>query len=395
MAHMHPGDLWRLGVVGLRTRKLRAVLSALGIAIGIATMVVVAGIPASGRQAVADRLAALGSNLLRVQPQSTGDKTVPLPLESVAMAARIGPVTQVSAVANVHSVVRRSDLIDPYDGSGLTVLASRTDLLAAVNGRMRSGSFLTAAGSRFPTVVLGAEAAARLGYDRLPADGPAPQLSIGNRWFSVTGVLASVPLAPDLDQSVLVGWDAAGTLLGFDGHPTVIYVRCREAALEQVRAVLPATVSPQLPGLVRVSRPSDALAAKRTADSAFSALLLGLAGVSLLVGGVGVANTMVISVLERRREIGLRRALGAPRGQIRLQFLTESIILSALGGGAGTVLGVAATLGYASWQGWPPVVPVWAAAAGLSGALLVGVVAGVYPAMRAARLTPTEALSAS
>ena len=389
-----PGDVVRLGLLGIRTRRLRAALSALGIAIGVATMIIVTGIPASSRQALDDRLAALGTNLLRVEPESQGDQPAPLPVGSVAMVARIGPVTRVSAVANVHSVVRRSDLIDPYDGSGLSVLASRTDLLPAVNARMLSGRFLSAATERFPTVVLGAVAAGRLGYDRLRPGRPAPQVSIGNRWFTVIGILAPVPLAPDLDQSVLVGWDAAGDLLGFDGHPTVVYVRCREPALEQVRAVLPATVNPQLPGLVVVSRPSDALLAKRATESAFGALLLGLAGVSLLVGGIGVANTMVISVLERRREIGLRRALGAHRGQIRLQFLAESVALSVLGGGAGAAIGVAATIGYATWQNWPPVIPAWAAGGGIGGALLVGVVAGVYPAVRAARLTPTEALAA-
>ncbi|GAA1645619.1 ABC transporter permease [Actinoplanes couchii] len=382
---MLTGDVFRLGVVGLRTRKLRAALSAVGIAIGIATMMVVVSIPASGQRAVADQLAALGTNLLRVQPQSAGDEPVPLPVESVAMAARIGPVTEVSAVANTHAVVRRSDLVDPYDGSGLTVLAARTDLPAAVNASMHSGRWLTPVTAAFPTVVLGFEAAARLGNP--------PQVSIGTRSFTVTGVLAPVPLAPDLDQSVLIGWDVATEELDFDGHPTVIYVRAREEALEQVRAVLPATVSPQLPGLVQVSRPSDALAAKRATDNAFGALLLGLAGVSLLVGGVGVANTMVISVLERRREIGLRRALGAPRGHIRLQFMAESVILSGLGGITGTAAGLAAAFTYASWQSWPLVVPPLALAGGLGGALLVGVVAGVYPATRAARLPPTSALS--
>ena len=387
-----PADVVRLGLLGIRTRRLRAALSAIGIAIGIATMIVVVGIPASSGKALNDRLAALGTNLLRVEPESAGDQPVPLPTSAVPMAARIGPVTRVSAVANVHSVVRRSDLVDPYDGSGLSVLASRTDLLPAVNGRLLSGAFLSDTTERFPVVVLGAVAAARLGYDRVYADEPA-QVSIGNHWFTVVGILAPVPLAPDLDQSVLVGWDAADDLLGFDGHPTVLYVRCDERALEQVRAVLPAAVNPQLPGLVHVSRPSDALVAKRATESAFGALLLGLAGVSLLVGGIGVANTMVISVLERRREIGLRRALGAHRGQIRIQFLAESIALALLGGTIGTVIGTAATLGYATWQHWPPVVPGWAAGGGIGGALLVGVIAGVYPAMRAARLAPTEALA--
>jgi len=391
---LSPGDVVRLGLLGPRTRKVRAALSALGIAIGIATMIVVTGIPASSGRALDRALAALGTNLLRVQPVAEGDRPEPLPAEAVGMVARIGPVTRASAVANVHAVVRRSDLIDVNDGSGLTVLASRTDLLPAVGGRLLSGRFLTDATARFPVAVLGFGAATRLGYDRLRPGDPPPQVSIGNRWFSVTGILAPVPLAPDLDQSVLVGWPAAGRLLGFDGHPTVVYVRSQENAVEDVRAVLPATVNPRLPGLVQVSRPSDALAAKRAASGAFGALVLGLAGVSLLVGGVGVANTMVISVLERRREIGLRRGLGANRGQIRLQFLAESVALSALGGVAGTALGAGAVVGYATWQSWPVAIPPWAATGGLGGALLVGVVAGVYPALRAARLTPVEALAA-
>ncbi|MBM2614437.1 ABC transporter permease [Actinoplanes sp. LDG1-06] len=359
-------------------------MSALGIAIGVATMIVVTGIPAASRQALNDRLAALGSNMLRASPASTGGTPAPLPAEAVDMIARVGPVTSVSAVANVHAVVRRSDLVDPYDGSGLTVLAGRTDLLAALNGRIATGRFLTDATSSFPTVVLGSEAAARL--------GSPPQVSIGNRWFTVVGTLAPLPLAPDIDQAVIVGWPAARTWLAFDGHPTVIYVRCREPALEDVRAVLAATVNPALPGLVQVSRPSDALVAKRAADETFGSLLLALAGVSLLVGGVGVANTMIVAVLERRREIGLRRALGARRGHIRWQFLTESVVLSLLGGLAGTLGGLAGVAAYAVRQGWPVVVPAWAVTGGLAGAVVIGAVAGLYPAMRAARLSPTEAL---
>lgn len=372
---------------------MRAALSALGISIGIATMIIVTGIPASSQQAVLDQLSALGTNMLRAQPVPDQDPPVLLPSESVGMVSRIGPVTRVSAVANTHAVVRRSDLVDRFDGSGLTVLASRNDLLEAVNGRVRTGRFLGPASAEFPTAVLGYLAASRLGITTLVPGQEPPQVNIDDHWFTVIGILDPMPLATDLERSVLVGWDAARTVLGFDGHPTVIYVQAREDALEDVRAVLPAALNPQLPGLVQVSRPSDALAAKRVTESTLSALFVGLAGVALLVGGIGVANTMFISVLERRREIGLRRALGANRGQVRGQFLTESVVLSALGGVAGTLLGVLTTVGYASYQGWPPVVPVLAVAGGIGGALLVGVVAGVYPAIRAARLTPTEALA--
>ncbi|MEV4715926.1 ABC transporter permease [Micromonospora noduli] len=387
-----PADVLRLGLLGLTTRRMRAVLSALGISIGIATLVVVVGIPASSQRDLMDQLSALGTNLLRAEPVPDQNPPVLLPEDAAAMASRIGPVHTASAVANTHTAVRRNDLLDRYDTSGLTVLASRPDLLGTVNGRIRSGRALDAGAAGLPTAVLGYVAASRLGFATVDPRQP-PQVFIGERWFTVIGILDPLPLSPDLDRSVLVGWDAAKAMLGFDGHPTVVYLRAREDALEDVRAVLPATLNPQLPGLVQVSRPSDALAAKRATEDSFSALFLGLAAVALLVGGIGVANTMVISVLERRREIGLRRALGANRGQIRVQFLTESVLLSVLGGAAGAALGVLATVGYASYQGWPPTIPLTAVVGGIAGALLVGVIAGVYPSIRAARLTPTEALS--
>ncbi|MGA5304471.1 ABC transporter permease [Nucisporomicrobium flavum] len=388
-----PVDVVLLGLHGLRTRKARAALSALGIAIGIATMVVVTGVPASSGRALDARLATLGTNLLRVHPVTVGDQPEPLPAESIGMVRRIGPVAEVSAVANLHTVARRSDRVDEHDASGLTVLAGRTDLLPAIGARLSSGRFLTEATARFPVAVLGWEARSRLGVAAVRPGEPLPQITIGNRRFVVAGVLAPVPLAPDLDTSVVVGWEVAERALGFDGHPTVLYVRAAEANLEDVRAVLPATVNPRLPGMVDVSRPSDALAAKRATATTFGSLVLGLAGVAVLVGAVGVANTMVVSVLERRREIGLRRALGARRGHIRLQFLAESTALSVLGGVAGTALGSGAVVAYAMGHSWPVSIPSWVAAAGLGGATLVGVIAGVYPAVRAARLPPTEALA--
>lgn len=391
-ARMSLPDVLRVGGVGLRTRPLRAFLSALGIAIGIAAMVAVVGISASSRAELDRTLDALGTNLLTVSPGSTffGD-AAQLPVESVAMIGRIGPVRQVSATGLVDgAAVYRSDKIPGAETGGLATRAAYLDLLDTVGGQVAGGTWLNAATARYPAVVLGATAARRLGFG---AAGPDVQVLIGGRWFTVIGILAPVPLAPELDSSVLVGWEAAGTYLDFDGHPTTVYTRSAEKSVEAVQGVLGATANPEAPNEVEVSRPSDALAAAQATDEAFTGLLLGLGAVALLVGGVGVANTMVISVLERRPEIGLRRSLGATRGQVRNQFLAESLLLSALGGVGGVVLGIAVTSGYAFSQEWPTVVPPWVMGGGIGATLVIGGFAGLYPALRAARLAPTEALA--
>ncbi len=391
-ARLRPADVVRVGAAGLRTRPTRVLLSALGIAIGIAAMIAVVGISASSREDLNRQLTALGTNLLRVSPGQTlfGDKAH-LPDEAIGMIGRIPPVTSVTATGVVDSArVYRHDRIPAAQSGGIGVVAARTDLLDTVGATVVSGAFLNDATAGYPAVVLGSSAADKLG---VVAAGPDVRVWLGGRWFTVVGVLAPVELAPELDTSALIGWPVAEQRLGFDGHPTTVYTRVREDAVERVQAVLAATANPQSPGEVEVSRPSDALAAKRATDETLTALLLGLGAVALLVGGVGVANTMVISVLERRPEIGLRRSLGATRGQIRVQFLVESQLLSALGGAGGVLLGIAVTGGYATTQHWPTVIPAWATAGGLIATLVIGGLAGLYPAMRAARLAPTEALA--
>nr|WP_242454370.1 ABC transporter permease [Bailinhaonella thermotolerans] len=391
-SRLRPRDVARVGAVGLRTRPLRAFLSALGIAIGISAMVAVVGISSSSGAELDRTLSALGTNLLTVGPgQTILGEAAKLPTDAEAMIERLPPVKAVSAVGKVPDAkVYRSEEIPEAQTGGISVLAAREDLPATVGATVRGGTWLNGLTARYPAVVLGASAAERLGVS---GAGPDAQVVVGGRRFTVVGVLAPVPLAPELDRAALVGWPAAESELAFDGHPTTIYTRSDEARLESVRAVLGATANPEAPNEVEVSRPSDALAAKQATSQAFNGLLLGLGAVALLVGGVGVANTMVISVLERRPEIGLRRALGATRAQIRTQFLAESLLLSALGGAGGLVLGIGVTLGYAVYRGWPAVVPAWATAGGLCATLVIGAAAGLYPAVRASRLSPTEALA--
>ncbi|ALG13000.1 ABC transporter permease [Kibdelosporangium phytohabitans] len=389
-ARLSARDVLRVGGAGLRARPLRVLLSALGIAIGIAAMISVVGISTSSRENLDRQLAALGTNLLTVGPgQSLFGEQSHLPDEAVGMIDRIEPVLATSATGKVAGAkVYRNDRIPAAESGGIAVLAAKPDLPDTVGATLVSGTFLNEANARYPAVVLGRKAAERLGV------GSAEErVHLGGQWFTVVGVLNPVPLAPELDTSALVGWPVAVASMKFDGYATTVYTRTRDDAVEAVQAVLAATANPEKPNEVSVSRPSDALAAKNATDQTLNGLLLGLGAVALLVGGVGVANTMVISVLERRAEIGLRRSLGATRGQVRIQFLAESLLLSALGGLGGVLLGVAVTVSYAAYQGWPSVVPVWASGGGVVATMVIGMIAGLYPAIRASRLSPTEALA--
>jgi putative ABC transport system permease protein len=404
---LRPGDLAGLAGIGLVTRKLRAALSALGIAIGVAAIVAVLGLAASSQAALLAEIQALGTNLLTVtNGQDLAGNTAELRLAAPRMIHRLPGVTAVQDIGQVSGVsgVYKSPLIPLVETNALTVAAATLGLPAVARTSITQGRYLSAATAGEPVAVLGAQAAQLMGIDRIwPGEriwvcaDPAGCGPSGGIWFYVVGIL-SPALAPELaniDASVLVGFPAAEKYLDFDGHPSEIYVRTskdNQAVTTAVDGLLGAQANPEAPGEVDVSQPSAALTAQADAKGALDTLFLGLGAIALLVGGIGVANIMVISVLERRPEIGLRRALGATRAQIRAQFLAEAILLSLAGGVTGVLAGAAATVAYARAHGEPALIPPGAWAGGLAAALLIGALSGLLPAIRAARLSPTRAL---
>jgi putative ABC transport system permease protein len=384
-------DLARVAGVGLRTRRLRATLSALGIAIGVAAIVAVLGLSASSQAGLLNEISKLGTNLLTVaNGQTFSGEPAELPIAAPGMISRIGPVTAVDDTGSVSNVAAyRSPLIPSINTNALSVRAASLGLPHTVGTSVAQGRFLNVAAAREPVAVLGTAAAGRMGIDRIY---PGERIWVGGQWFYLVGILRPAVLAPEIDTSVLIGYPAAERYLGFDGHPSEIYLRADTDQVNAVHSVLAATANPEYPNQVDVAQPSDALVAQAEAKGALNSLFLGLGAVSLLVGAVGVANIMLIGVLERRSEIGLRRSLGATKAHIRNQFLAEAILLSLFGGAAGVAAGATATIIYAHVKHWTAVVPTTAWAGGLAAAILIGALAGLLPAIRAAQLSPTDAL---
>ena len=351
-------------------------------------MISVVGISASSKAELIAEIDRLGTNLLTVEAgQDIFGGSAKLPAQSPAMVRRVGPVQRASSVSRLATEVQRNLYTD--DNNRLDVVATEPDLLDTLEGVVAHGRFLDQGTSELPFTVLGSVAAQRLAITDL--DG-GPTVRIAGIRFAVIGILDPLPLNPDIDRSVLVGNEAASDILGADVIPTGIFLRAEPSEVESVREVLARTVNPANPNEVRVSRPSDALEARAQIDENLQNLLLGLGGVALIVGVVGIANVMIISVLERRGEIGLRRALGATRRHIATQFALESATLASLGGLLGAGLGATVTIVYARQQGWLISLPLqWLAAANIA-ALVMGAIAGLYPAVRAARLDPAETI---
>lgn len=383
-------DLFFVALYGVRARRGRAALTSIGIGIGIAAIVAVTGISASGRADLLATLESLGTNLIKASPQAgffgTQEK---LPDGVVGMVERIGPVEEVTSTTQTDLIVRRSDFISEFEGGGISTIVTSPELLQVVGGNLIEGRFIQDGLSNIPVTVLGSVTASRLGINTL--DTPT-KILIGNEWFGVVGIIDELKIHPDLDRSVFIGYGVAKTLFDIDKEPTTIYVRANPTYIEDVVEVIAPSMNPENPDQVQVSRPSDALEAQEAADAAFTNLLLGLGSVALLVGGVAIANVMVMSVLERRMEIGVSRSIGATRKEIRYQFLLESIVLSGIGGLVGVVLGTGVTLGYTNYTDIVFSIPVSQVLGAILLALLIGAISGVYPAIKASKIQPAEAV---
>ncbi len=390
-ARLPVAELLGTALQAVRTRRLRAALSALGIAIGIGAMVAVVGVSASAQANLLAEIDALGTNLLTVTPGQNflGNNEV-LPAPAVAMIEHMQNVISAAAVYQLSGAnVYRTPLVPAAETGGIGVDATAENLPEVMGAKMLSGHFLDAVSDRYPEAVLGADAASVLDISKA---GGGVLVYLGDTWFTVVGVLSSATLDTNLDSDVFISLPVAERMFQTKPNPSEIYVRANQNDVNQVADLLAPTADPQDASGVQISNPSDALKARAAAKGQFTTLLVGLGAVALLVGAIGIANTMIISVLERRGEIGLRRALGATKRHISTQFLTESALLAVLGGIAGLILGAGATAIYAQTKHEPFVVPLYALIAAPATGAVIGALAGLYPAAKAARLSPTEAL---
>lgn len=386
-------DLLRTAWIGATGRVSRTILASLGIALGVAAYVALSGIAASNQAALLARLDALGANLQVVTPgQDSSGQPVPLPEYAPETIARQRAVERVGVflTAPDGAQVFKNELVPSTNGNAIAVAVMRPGALDAVGVGIAQGHGIDRNNEQLPVAVLGSEAAYRLGVNE-----PGDRVLIDNSWYGVIGILEAAPQAQDIDSSVLIGADYA--LAHYAGQADVIgrisriYVRTRPGNAEALRRMI-AHAANLSGGNASVTASTNLSEARNTTNDSLTALGLMIGAIALAVGGMSIANMMIVTVMERRGEIGLRRALGATRGSIRMQFVTEAAMLSAIGGLVGVAIGAGTAIGVASGTGQPPALDWTGLPFAWAAAILVGILAGLYPATRAARLTPTEAL---
>jgi putative ABC transport system permease protein len=386
-------DLVGVALKGLTARKVRTLLIMLGPIIGVAAMVCAIGLTESAKGELQAQLAQLGTNLIIAQAGGTfGSQNPTFPENAVARVESVSSVSAAAATANLSGVVSVpvQGAKDYYEAFPAPVRAAGVGLPSVLQVPMISGRWLDLADLQLHTsaAVLGEGIAKQYGY--LP--GESRTIRLNNANFAVVGVLGPVALDPELDNAVFVTEWSAKHVLGTNGEPNQLYIRAAPGATQSTANAIPTAISLGGPDQVSTQIPSDVLQAAAQANKTLQevALLAGL--LALVVGGVGIANVMSISVIQRSSEIGIRRAVGHSRSKIAAQFLLESLFVGLLGGLGGAGFGVAIVYGVSAVAGWVAVIdygtiPLW-----MGLALLVAVGAGLFPSIKAARLEPLETL---
>ena len=386
-------DLVGVAWTGLTARKVRTLLIMLGPIVGVAAMVGAVGLTESAKGDLKAKLGKLGTNLIIAQAGGTfGSQNPTFPADAVQRAKALSTVTSAAATTNLSSVIAvpTEGSSDFYQSFPVPVRAADTDLPSVLAVPMVDGRWLNSSDSKLHTVsaVLGAGIAKQYAYLR----GESRTIRLNDTNFGVVGVLAPVALDPDLDNAVFITQWAAKHYFATDGKPNQLYIRSTNGTTQATADAIPTAINLGGPEQVSTKVPSDVLQAASQADKTLqqTALFAGL--LALAVGGLGIANVMSISVIQRSSEIGIRRVVGHSRSKIGSQFLLESLFVGVLGGILGAALGIGIVYLVSAFANWVVVInyhkiPIW-----MTLALIVSVGAGLYPSIKAARLEPLETL---
>jgi putative ABC transport system permease protein len=387
-------DLVSVAIGGLLARKVRTLLLLMGPVIGVAAIVAAVGLTDSAKGDLKRKVAQLGTNLITATAASSfGSQKPKLPADAVKRAEQVDTVEKVSAVVQLTDIT-----VSPYEKARkkyettpIPVLAADTRLPYVLEVPMVSGRWISRADAQLASrsVVIGSGLANEIGY--LPGENRT--IDLAGRQYGVIGILGKVELDPTLDNAAFIPFAAADDdFVKEDIKPTKLYVRSADGTEQATADTLRTAISLGGPDEVGTEIQAEALQLAAQSDKQLQLIVASMGLLAIIVGGIGIANVMSISVIQRSTEIGIRRALGHTRRTIAQQFLLEAMVVGFLGGILGVVVGALAILIGVWISGWVFVLQRWIPPAGIILAMVVSIVAGLYPARRAAKLEPLETL---
>jgi putative ABC transport system permease protein len=387
-------ELIGVALTGLFARKVRTALLLLGPTIGVAAIIAAVGLTDSAKGDLKRKVDELGTNLIEASASSSfGSQNPTLPADAVDRAFTVRTVQSVSAVVELSNIIvlPYAEATEKYETVPVPVLASDAELPAVLQVPLVSGRWLNGfdehEGAR--TAVIGLGLARE--FDVLP--GEVRAIELDGKEYAVVGVLDLVELEPAFDNAVFIPFSTADTdFVADDILPNKLYVRARPGTEDATSEALKTAVNLGGPDEVKTELKSEALQLAAQSDRQLQLIVVSMGLLAIIVGGIGIANVMSISVIQRSSEIGIRRALGHTRSTIALQFIFEAIVVGVLGGVLGVPVGVAAIGVGVAIAGWVFTLQPMLVPGGVLLAVVISVFAGLYPAVRAARLEPLETL---